>query len=97
MSRWKLKTEAVALDDNKLIVRQLTHGERHAFAEAVKEDRKAGPMFLLVTCATHHDGSAITGADIADMPSDLAEAALDKIMSLSGMVKDEKKVSPTPS
>ncbi len=91
--KFKLKSAAVEIDGNTLTVRQLTHGERFEFSKVARDakesgDRAATPVFLLTTCALE---PKLTPEDISDMPSDLADAALNKIMELSGMADDDSE------
>jgi len=101
VSRWKYRTETVTVDENTVIVRGLTAGERTHFMETskkIKEAKAAGTTdtaaamsvprmvakFGIVTDPTLSD------EDLTTMPGDLLDAAVTKILELSG-VKSEKK------
>lgn len=99
MSRWAYKTETVTVGGNSQKVRQMTAGERQKFAQFSK-DQKAGKadnndLPALIAGFGCVD-PAVTKEELADMPADLLDAVVAKIMELTGFKDDEKK-EPEPS
>ena len=87
MSRWTYKKATVTEGDNTLEVRQLTQKERGEFAEASRKI-KAGemkaqdlPPLILKFAAL----GGLSAEEIDEMPPELADAGVRKIMELSGM------------
>lgn len=101
MSRWKYRTESVTVDENTVTVRGLTAGERTQFAETskkVKEAKAAGTTDPAAAMSVPRmvakfgivANPPLTDDDLTTMPGDLLDAAVTKILELSG-VKSEKK------
>lgn len=106
MSRWKYRTEKVTVDENTVTVRGLTAGERQRFAE-VSKSRKAArdanqdpgdPLAVPKLVAKFGViDPALSDEELEAMPGDLLDAAVNKILELSGVKgdeKDEKKETP---
>lgn len=75
----------------RIIVRQVSHGERTSMAKAERFER---PELLISNCVIE---PKIAIEDVTDLPGDVAQAMLDTIMELSGMGEKEgpeKKDSP---
>lgn len=94
MSRWKYKTAEVTVGENTQKVRGLTVGERKKFAIASMEikagNRPATDLPGMIVGFGCIDPS-LTKEDVEAMPSDLLDAAVSKIMSLTGFKDEEKK------
>jgi hypothetical protein len=107
-SRWKYRTEDVTVDENTLTVRGLTAGERMQFAEISKKVKAAAAAGTVDPAANMSvprmvakfgivANPPLTDEDLTDMPGDLLDAAVTKILELSGVKgdeKDEKKDQP---
>jgi hypothetical protein len=104
VSRWKYRTETVTVDENSVTVRGLTAGERTQFAETskrVKDAKAAGNVDpgaamnvpRMVAKFGIVANPPLTDDDLTSMPGDLLDAAVTKILELSG-VKAEKKADP---
>jgi hypothetical protein len=96
VSRWKYVTANVTVGANSIEVRQLTVKERLSFAEA-SQKVKAGTLdrLELPKMVLQFGVSGLSGEDFETMPADLVDAAVEKILELSGIGKDEKK-EPAP-
>lgn len=102
MSRWKHKTELVSVGENSQSVRALTQGEKATFANTSRKiaagEMDPGQLPSLVLTMGCVD-PRLSGDDVTDMPADLAEDCVNKILELTGMrEKPEKKavVSSSP-
>lgn len=98
--RWKYKTETVTAGENSQQVRGLTAGERSTFIDLNKKV-KAGELssvaVMTKVAAMGCINPACSEVEVEAMPHDLHDAAVTKILELSGMNdKDgqEKKVLP---
>ena len=92
-ARWKYRTEKVTVDENTVTVRGLTAGERVKFAEFQKERKEKGLPATDITRRVAQFGvidPPLEAADLESMPGDLLDAAVQKIMELSGVKTDEK-------
>jgi len=93
--RWKYKTDTVTVGENSVVVRQLTVRERLQFANASKavKEGKLEPIELpKVVLQAGIEG--LSDQESLDMPADLVDAAVNRILELSG-IRDEKK-APAP-
>lgn len=100
MSRWAYRVEKVTVGENSQKVRQLTAGERKEFAKVSKQI-KAGerekdelPALLAGFGCTE---PTLTPEEIAQMPADLLDACIEKIMDLTGtpgLKEDSEKKAP---
>lgn len=101
MSRWKYRTEKVTIDENTVTVRGLTAGERLAFAEVSKKMRDAKAAGTTDPAANQSVPRMVakfgivaepplTDEDLTDMPGNLLDAVVTKILELSGVKGDEK-------
>lgn len=100
MSRWKYKVETVTVGENSQKVRQMTTQERKQFAQASKEikngERRADELPGMIAEFGCTDPQLMP-EEIADMPADLLDACVSKIMDLSGFKDEEKKTAvPDP-
>lgn len=96
MSRWKHKQETVTVGENSIVVRQLTAGERREFIELGKKADLA-PMTKTAKMVEWCSVPKLSAEEIDDMPPELQDAAVAKIMQLSGLDKGddpEKKATP---
>lgn len=91
-SRWKHPTETVTAGQNSQVVRALTHRERMEFAKKSSEI-KDGKF-------SKHDLPALIAGfgcvdldpkDLEDMPGDLLDACVGKIMELTGLKNEPEK------
>lgn len=107
MSRWKYRTEAVTVDENTVTVRGLTAGERMQFAETskkIKDAKAAGTTEPATNMSVPRmvakfgivADPLLTDQDLTDMPGDLLDAAVTKILELSGVKGDEKDEKKEP-
>lgn len=93
MSRWKYKTATVTVGDNSQDVRQLTQSERAEFAASSQKIKKGEmqpielPPLVVGFAAIN---PKLTKEEVADMPGDLMDACVDRIMELSGLGDDDK-------
>lgn len=102
--RWKYPTETVTVGPNSVTVRGMTFGERIQFAAKRKEQKDAGDQrkgFEMTGMLAKFGivEPKLTDQEISEMPGDLLEAAVEKIMALSGMKADpkEKKAETEPA
>lgn len=92
MSKWKHPTATVTAGGNSQVVRALTHKERMEFAKKSQEikDGKFGkhelPALILGFGCINLDPK-----DLEDMPGDLADACVGKIMELTGLKNEPEK------
>lgn len=94
MSRWVHRTDTVTVGDNQQKVRGLSHRERSKFAEAAKKI-KAGELSAtdLPELVAKLGCVGLEAKDVEDMPADLMDACVTKILELTG-VKEEKAAGP---
>jgi hypothetical protein len=85
-NRWKLKQDRVTVGENHVDVRQLTHGERTQFVQASGKIRD-GQMHAneLPAVVLGFGCPGLSKDDIDSMPPELADAAVRKIMDLTGL------------
>jgi hypothetical protein len=106
--RWKYKTATVTVDENTVTVRGLTVGERAEFAEVsktLKAQRDAGEASpraaMHVPRMVAKFGIVaeppLEDADVLAMPGDLLDAAVTKILELSGVNTDNDEKKDTPA
>lgn len=97
MSRWKYRTETVTVGSNSQNVRQLTAGERKTFAATSKEIKAgtadANDLPALIAGFGCVDPQ-VTKEELAEMPTDLLDAVVAKIMELTGFEGDDEKKEP---
>jgi hypothetical protein len=105
-TRWKYRTATVEVEENTVMVRGLTAGERQTFAEtskAIKEGKAAGDQVtaLYVPRMVAKFGIVsdppMTEEDIAAMPGNLLDAAVTKILELSGVKSDDAEKKDPPA
>jgi hypothetical protein len=101
VSRWKLKQDTVTVGENSVVVRQLTAGERRQFVELGKKT-EVPPMERLAKLVEWCALPQLTKEELDQMPPELQDAAVSKVMELSGLGKPEageeggeKKADPT--
>lgn len=98
VGRWKYKTAVVTVEDNAVTVRGLTAGERAEFLAHSKKvkagEANAAETPNLVAKAGVVDPS-LSDEELAGMPGQLLEAAVAKILELSGVKADDEKKDPT--
>jgi hypothetical protein len=101
VSRWKYRTATVTVGENSIEVRQFTTEERRQFHELHKAARESGSGLLglqkQVMMWTVITAPALTEEDARTMPPELTDAAVEKVMELSGLAADEtdEKKAPT--
>ena len=88
----------VTVGENSVEVRQLTVKERLQFAEASKAIKEGKLERIELPKMVLRAGiSGLTEQEAEDMPADLVDAAVNKILELSGLGgDDEKKGEPAP-
>lgn len=94
MSRWKHKSQTVTVGDNSIEVRGLTGGQRSQFAQAskdIKEGKKPASDLPFMIVAFGAVDPTLSEQEARDMPTDLLDEAVNKILELTGLDKDEKK------
>jgi hypothetical protein len=89
---FSLKTEAVEVRGEKILVRELTAGARTAVLEAAKVSPLTAQIIAAQMCAVDGTGALLckTYEQAADWPPDVVEAIADKAMNLSGMEAQAK-------
>jgi hypothetical protein len=100
VSRWAYKTDTVTVGSNTQKVRQMTAGERKQFAEfsrAVKDGKAVSNDLPVLIASFGCVDPTVTKEELADMPTDLLDAVVSKIMELTGFKDDDEKKAPTPS
>lgn len=94
MSRWTYRTETVTVGANSQNVRQMTAGERKQFAIASRDIKagkgEANDLPALIAGFGCVDPK-VTKEELAEMPSDLLDAVVAKIMELTGFEGDDEK------
>jgi hypothetical protein len=88
MSKFKLKESTVVVRDEKVRVRELTHGERLQWIRGTTDDRFRGPA-LLLSFATLEP--KFTEEEVGELPADVVTAVSSEILKLSGMVEAKKE------
>lgn len=87
MSRWKYKTDTVTVGDNTQTVRQLTAAERAQFAALsndIKDHKLDASQLPLKVAKMGCTAPELSETDLADMPTEMLDACVDKILVLSG-------------
>lgn len=94
--RWKLKQATVTEGDNSVVVRQLTTAERREFIELGK-NADVKPLEKTTKIVEWCTVPKLSREDIDAMPPELHDAAVEKVMELSGlkMTDAEKKEMAT--
>lgn len=90
MSRWKYRTETVTVGENSVEVRQFTQRERGEFASNSKKIKDGGLQPMELPPLVIKFGTTLTEDEIAEMPPELADACVRKIMDLSGLGDDDE-------
>jgi len=100
MSRWTYRTDTVTVGPNTQQVRQLTAGERQKFAQFSKDEKagKADKNELPALIAGFGCiNPTVSKEEMADMPPDLLDAVVAKIMELTGFKGDDEKKADSPA
>lgn len=103
MSRWKYKTELVTVDENSVTVRGLTAGERLHMSDVQKKGKALADTdqativpgdsavnFSRQVAKCGVINPPLTDQDLAEMPGQLLDAVVAKVLELSGVDADEK-------
>lgn len=96
--RWKYATVSVAVGGNSVSVRALTVGERADFfadlkrATAGEIQKTDVPVLMLAKCIV----PPLSDEDLRAMPGELFQAAVAKVLDLSGMGDEKKDEPPAP-
>lgn len=85
---WKYKTAKVTIDENSITVRALTQAERVKFSQQMKEDKLIAPALIVSMGALD---PKLSLEDVGDAPGELVDAAMSKIMELTGFDKVAQK------
>jgi hypothetical protein len=96
VSRWKYKTATVTVDDNSVEVRQFTQNERAEFAATSKKTKDGELQAMDLPPMVIRYGTTLTPEEIAEMPPELADACVRKIMELSGLSDDDDAPAVDP-
>lgn len=100
MSRWTYLTAIVDVEGNKQTVRCLTAGERQkyiALGKAIRENKELASAIPAAIVGWGAINPILTDEDVADMPTELLDACVAKIIELSGMGRDDdEKKEQTP-
>ena len=91
MSRFKLKETSVEVRDEKIRVRELTHGERLKWIRAVQEDRFRGPALIISLSVIE---PKMTEDEVSELPADVVQVLAEASMKISNLLKDDDKKEP---
>lgn len=92
MSRWTYRSDTVTVGPNSQKVRQLTAGERRTFADtskAIKEGKAEARDLPYLIAGFGCIDPQLSKDELHDMPTDLLDACVDRIMKLTGFREDE--------
>jgi hypothetical protein len=95
VSRWVHAQATVKVGDNEQKVRGLTHRERAQFAEASKKIREQKMQATELPALVAGFGCVgLADGDLDDMPAELMDACVEKILDLTGINKDKDDDKP---
>ncbi len=89
--KFKLKEATVAVREESIRVRELTHGERIKWVKTVGEDQMRGPACIVALGALE---PKLTEEEVGELPADVVSAVVEKIMELSGMLRKPDQKEP---
>jgi hypothetical protein len=82
--KFMLKEATMEVREQTVRVRELTHSERLQWVRAISEDKFRGPQLLVSLGSLEPKFSE---EEAGDLPSDVVQAIVDKVLNLSGLDK----------